>query len=76
MLGVVSGVMSLRECAACGMACERTFADSWSGLDVCAECLALVIGDVNLDCQTGEREDDFQDLLKSALGVDVLAVDS
>jgi hypothetical protein len=65
----------LKTCYACGLSCERVFTDSWTGLEVCPECLAQVINDVNLDCQTGARKDDFQDLLRAALDVDVLHVD-
>lgn len=69
------GLVFLKTCEACGMSCERIFTDSWTGLEVCPECLAQVINDVNLDCQTGERSDDLRALLKTALNVDVLHVD-
>lgn len=58
------GLSLLKTCEACGFLCERTFTDSWTGVEVCPECLAAVIDRVNLDCQTGERKDDFKKLLR------------
>lgn len=44
------------ECQACGALEERVFNDSWTGLELCCECLGEVINDVtNSPCSEGDN---------------------
>lgn len=36
-------VLFLEECSACGSIEERVFTDSWTGTELCAQCLGYVI---------------------------------
>lgn len=44
------------ECDACGALEERVFTDSWTGKELCAECLGTIINEVtNSPCSEGDN---------------------
>lgn len=46
----------LEECAACGALEERVFTDSWTGMELCTNCLSYVIDYVmNSPCSDGDN---------------------
>lgn len=50
----------LRHCDACGMSVERTLTDSWTGLELCIECLYPILGRVSMSVE----DDNLEALLK------------
>lgn len=55
-------VLFLEECDACGAYEERTFTDSWTGMELCNSCLYTIIGDVtNSPCS---EKDNLEQLLR------------
>lgn len=55
----------LRECENCGASEERTFTDSWTGLELCLQCLAPVIGYVT-NSPASEGRDNLKKLIDYA----------
>jgi hypothetical protein len=46
------------DCNACGALEERVFTDSWTGRELCAECLGTIINEVtNSPCSEGDNLD-------------------
>jgi hypothetical protein len=50
------------ECSHCNNYEERTFRDSWTGMDLCVPCLAAVIEEISLS--PGMDGDNLKKLLK------------
>lgn len=50
------------ECSNCGNYEERTFRDSWTGMDLCIPCLAPVIEQISLS--PGMNGDNLKKLLR------------
>jgi len=65
------GLLLLKECDACFGTETRLFTDSWTGLELCIECLIKVLPHTTLDPEDG---DNLKKVLREALG-DSLAVD-
>ncbi|AIS73748.1 hypothetical protein SEA_PANAMAXUS_73 [Mycobacterium phage Panamaxus] len=55
--------MFLKECDNCDNAEERVFVDSWTGLELCNTCLAVVINDVTFSPYT--EGDNLKKLLEA-----------
>lgn len=53
--------VSLRDCDNCGRAEERLFTDSWTGEELCIECLRPVLG--RLALSPAEDGDNLAELL-------------
>ena len=45
-------IVFLRECDNCGMSEERLFTDTWTGKELCIDCLARIIGRLALSPAT------------------------
>jgi hypothetical protein len=56
----------LHDCQACGSCEERVFTDSYTGLEVCPDCLYKIVGELTLS--PASEGDNLKKLLRSALG--------
>lgn len=54
-------IVLLSKCDACGVLEERTFRDSWTGKELCPECLSEVLNEVT--CSPATEGDNFIELL-------------
>jgi hypothetical protein len=57
----------LNDCDGCGMSEERLFVDSWTGTELCTDCLAPVITQVtNSPASEGDNLHELLDLTVDA----------
>lgn len=60
----------LKECDACGGLETRLYTDSWTGLELCTECLIKVLPTTTMSPE--EEGDNLKSELRSALNEDKL----
>ena len=64
------GMLFLHDCMACGFAEERTFTDSYTGIELCLSCLGKVVNQTtNSPASEG---DNLTDVLSAELGDDLV----
>lgn len=51
----------LHDCDSCDSTVERIFTDSWTGKELCLDCLSEVVGDVSMS--PGDEGDNLLSLL-------------
>ena len=67
------GLLLLKDCDACGGCETRLFTDSWTGLELCCECLLKVLPSTTMSPE--EEGDNLKAELRAALG-DALACEA
>lgn len=60
----------LKDCDACGSCESRLFTDSWTGLELCIECLTKVLPSTTMSPE--EEGDNLKEELLLAIGEDKL----
>ena len=60
------GLLLLKECNGCGNSETRLFTDSWSGLELCSECLIKALPYTTMSPE--EEGDNLKAVLREALG--------
>ena len=56
----IPAILFLRDCEHCGRSEERVFVDSWTGKELCVECLAPIINQLALSPATeGDNIDEL-----------------
>lgn len=64
------GLLLLKDCDSCGSSETRLFTDSWTGLELCIECLLKALPSVTMSPE--EEGDNLREELRLAIGEDAL----
>lgn len=62
------GLMLLKECSWCAGLESRLFTDSWTGLELCIECLSQSINNITFSPEDDEYGDNIRQALRETVG--------
>lgn len=60
------GLMLLKECQWCGGVESRLFTDSWTGLELCIDCLSKSVDHITFSPE--DEGDNIEDALRQTVG--------